>query len=396
MTRKRRSYQQGSIRAIKTKNRTVFQIRYRKRKADGGWAQVSENLRDCPSKRAAQKILDERLRKINESNGGMTRSLKTMADLFRSAWPNYLTKQRVKGSSISSWDTIVNKWISPYFGNRILSEIEPTDIGDFISYLHSKGLSQKYQVNIYGVLRLMFDVAQLNGFIASNPVNPKIHRPLVDRKRKSVWTVGQARALLLAVRPEYRTPLVVLALTGIRAGELLALRWINIDFLRKRIVITGSIWRGKLVSTKTEASDREIGMSDHLARILLEHRKATSFKDPGDFVFSKADGAPIDPDSLRRQGIYPALKAVGIPYVKRASGCHAFRHLAGSIIHKETGSLKMAQEQLGHADVGTTGNIYVHTDDELVNRSAEILGNVLGDSCGLTVVETVSEKGSVQ
>jgi integrase len=170
----------------------------------------------------------------------------------------------------------------------------------------------------------------------------------------------------------------------------------NIDFLRKRIFIAGSLWRGKLVSTKTEASDREIGMSGHLTRILMEHRKVASFKDPGDFVFSKADGTPIDPDSLRRQGIYPALKAADIPYVKRASGCHAFRHLAGSIIHKETGSLKMAQEPLGHADVGTTGDIYIHTDDEQVSRSAEILGNVLGDSCGLIVVETVSEKGSVQ
>jgi hypothetical protein len=137
-----------------------------------------------------------------------------MTDLLKSAWPNYLTKQRVKGSSLSSWDTLVNKWISPYFGHRMLSEIEPAEIGDFISYLHSKGLSQKYQVNIYGVLRLMFDVAQLNGFIASNPVNPKIHCPLVDRKKKPIWTVAQAKSLLLAVRPVYRTPLVVLALPG--------------------------------------------------------------------------------------------------------------------------------------------------------------------------------------
>ena len=86
----------------------------------------------------------------------------------------------------------------------------------------------------------------------------------------------------------------------------------------------------------------------------------------------------------------------GIPYVKRASGCHAFRHLVGSVIHKETGSLKMAQEQLGHSNVSTTGDIYVHTDDELVNRSAEILGNVLGVICDRSVVSPGFEKGSVQ
>lgn len=161
-------------------------------------------------------------------------------------------------------------------------------------------------------------------------------------------------------------------------------------------MITDSLWRGKLVTTKTEASDREIGMSDQLTQMLMAHRSRSSFRGPDDFVFCQADGRPVDPDSLRRQGIYPALKAAGIQYVKRASGCHAFRHLVGSIIHKETGSLKMAQEQLGHSNVGTTGDIYVHTDDEQVNRSAEILGNALGDICGKSVVSAAFGKGSVQ
>ena len=123
-------------------------------------------------------------------------------------------------------------------------------------------------------------------------------------------------------------------------------------------------------------------MPDQLAHILIEHRSNSDFKGPDDFVFCKADGMLMDPDSLHRQGIYPVLKAGGIQYVKRVSGCHAFRHLVGSIIHKETGSLKMAQEQLSLSDVGTTGNIYVHTDNEMINRSGEILGNALGDICG--------------
>jgi integrase len=169
-----------------------------------------------------------------------------------------------------------------------------------------------------------------------------------------------------------------------------------IILMRKRIEITHSLWRGKLVSTKTEASDRELGMSDQLIQILRAHRSGSNFREPDDFVFCQTGGSPMDPDSLRRQGIYPALKAAGIPYVKRASGCHAFRHLVGSIIHKETGSLKMAQEQLGHSNTGTTGYIYVHTEDEQINRSAEILGNALDDEGGRSVVKTVFGKGSVQ
>ena len=137
-------------------------------------------------------------------------------------------------------------------------------------------------------------------------------------------------------------------------------------------------------------------MSKELEQVLLEHRGASQFKGPDDFVFCQADGTPTDPDSLRRCGIYPALKAAGVPYVKRASGCHAFRHLVGSVIHKGTGSVKLAQEQLGHANISITGDIYTHVDDEQVDRTAEVIGKALGGICGKSVVDPVLESESVQ
>src|SRR5262245_29345096 len=83
---------------------------------------------------------------------------------------------------------------------------------------------------------------------------------------------------------------------------------------------------------------------------------------------------PIDPDSLRRLGIYPALKKAGIPFKKRASGCHAFRRFVASMIHKQTGSLKLAQPQLGHSTLSTTADIYTSVDEEQVTETAEALG----------------------
>ena len=375
----------------------MYRLRYRKRKPDGGWAEVTETLRDCASKKAARKVLDERLQKVNGSNGGMVQGApKTLTDLLGTVWPNYLSKQGVKESTRDSWESIVNKWIEPVFGKRILDDIEPQDVGSFISKLGSEGLSAKSRVNVYTVLRLMFDVAQLNGFMKSNPVHPKIHRSAVERKKKHVWSLEQGKSILSAVLYDFRAPLMVLALTGIRAGELLALRWKNIEFLRKRITITHSLYRRKLQTTKSEASDREIGLSRALEQVLLEHRGLAQFKGDDDFVFCRADGTPLDPDSLRRSGIYPALKAAGVQYVKRASGCHAFRHLVGSVIHKETGSLKLAQEQLGHSSISITGDIYVHTDGEQVDSTAEILGKTLGGICGKSVVNPVLETGTVQ
>ena len=89
-------------------------------------------------------------------------------------------------------------------------------------------------------------------------------------------------------------------------------------------------------------------------------------------------------------------KRAGVPFVKRVSGCHAFRHLAGSVIHKQTGTPKLAQEQLGHSNISTTGDIYVHPEDEQIHRTAEILGKTLRNCCGRSVEETAPGSESVQ
>ena len=75
-----------------------------------------------------------------------------------------------------------------------------------------------------------------------------------------------------------------------------------------------------------------------------------------------------------------------IPLQKRASDCHAFRHLVGALIHKETGSLKLAQKQLGHANVSTTGDIYTHIDDADLDKNASVLGKAFAEICGRSVV----------
>ena len=381
MARKTKSYQKGSVIEARNKGGTVFRLRYRKRHLEGGWIEITETLHECPNKKTAQKELAKRLEPINASNGGSVQRVeKRFSDLFTALWPNYLDKEQVKPSTRASYHSAVDKWISPFFGRVLLEDIDAFMVGDFMAKLGSARLSAKYRKNIYNLLKQLFEIAVEYDLMAASPIRPKVHRPKVDREEKSVFSVDQAKAILEAADPIYRAPMLTLAMTGIRAGELLALTWKNIDFLSKRITVTQSLWRGQLQSTKTEASDRTIGMPDQLVRILLEQRKKSKFTSPDDFVFCRADGSPIDPDSLRRDGIYPALEKAGIPFKPRASGCHAFRHLAGSIIHKETGSLKLAQKQLGHSDISTTGNIYTHVEDGEIDQTASILGKVLGES----------------
>jgi len=85
-----------------------------------------------------------------------------------------------------------------------------------------------------------------------------------------------------------------------------------------------------------------------------------------------------------------------VPYVSRASGCHAFRHALASIVHRETGSLKYAQKQLGHSNIATTGNIYPHVADDEMDLVAQAIGKALSGFCGRSVVEMALEKEVVQ
>ena len=79
--------------------------------------------------------------------------------------------------------------------------------------------------------------------------------------------------------------------------------------------------------------------------------ESSTFQGPEDFLFHKNDGSPVDPDVFRSDVLYPAMRRLGIPILRRASGFHMFRHTAASLINKETGNMKLSQAQLGHANV---------------------------------------------
>jgi integrase len=129
-------------------------------------------------------------------------------------------------------------------------------------------------------------------------------------------------------------------------------------------------------STKT---DEEIVkyLAEPLVGVLQWHREHSSFTSGADFIFCKRDGSPCDPNFVRDSVLYPAMDRAEIVRGSRTHGFHIFRHSAGSIIHKKTGSMKLAQIQLAHADMATTANIYVHTDEEQLKFAAEVLADAI-------------------
>jgi integrase len=111
-------------------------------------------------------------------------------------------------------------------------------------------------------------------------------------------------------------------------------------------------------------SVRTIYFGEGLAQALAEHRQKATHKRPEDFVFCKSDGAPLHPDVLRKDVLYPTLDRLGISRSKGASGFHTFRHSAASFINAQTGNLKLAQKLLGHSTIDMTAEVYTHTSPE--------------------------------
>jgi integrase len=126
-------------------------------------------------------------------------------------------------------------------------------------------------------------------------------------------------------------------------------------------------------------------LPDALADALLEHLSNAAWTKPGDFVFRRSDGGPLDPNYLRKKVLYPALRAAQIEPGARSHGFHLFRHSAGSIIHSMTGDIKLAQEQLRHTQMSTTSDTYVHVERKVAERASEALAKAISPACALSV-----------
>ena len=371
----RSSFQCGTTELKKRKSGDIWSIRYRVRDPNSpkGWRHKRELLPECKTEKQARKILSLRTAEINIANNNTIPTIILFADFVSGLWQAYLMNRQIKPSTKSSYRSLLENHALPEFGKRQLNHIRPGDITAFFLKLETEGLSNKSSLNLYSLLKLIFEVAVEYELLSANPVRCKLHRPQYKAKKKPALTAREVRRVLDSIPNEHRPLFITISLTGQRIGELLALRWGDIDFTSKKLSIKHNLWQGTLGTPKTEASERTIHLPSILSDILLEHRHRSRFTEESDFSFCKADGTPYDPGYLRKKVLYPALDAAGIKRSPRAHGFHLFRHSAGSIIHAITRDLKQAQELLGHAHISTTSDIYVHLDDKVAKEATELL-----------------------
>jgi integrase len=183
------------------------------------------------------------------------------------------------------------------------------------------------------------------------PQNPAslMERPRQRRTKEiTVLSAPEVHALArAAASPEDSTLFLTAAFTGLRMGELLALRWRDIDFAREAIHVRASFAKD-VESTPKRGAARTVPMVDDVAQALARHGDRPQFTEPGDLVFAGERGGHLDPNRVRKR-FHQALMAAGLLEMR----FHELRHSFGTLAIQRA-SILQVQDWLGHADIKTT------------------------------------------
>ena len=187
------------------------------------------------------------------------------------------------------------------------------------------------------------------------------------------YSLQQIRSLLSELTEPCASVVSVAVLTGMRIGEILALRWKRIDLLGATLEVAENYSSGEFGPPKTKSSRRVIPISSALRRVLEGQHACMTPETPHDLVFRTVKGTPLNDKNLYNRELAPACDRIKQPRVS----WHSFRHTHATLLHANGESLKTAQALLGHSDLETTLNVYTHTVPDSQRNAVERVAGVL-------------------
>ena len=344
----------------------------------GKWSTRREVLEPCRDRKTALQLALPIMTEVNEYNnhGPQQPGEKlTFKRFVESYWKPYAVKKGFKASTIDHHNSLLEIHLFPFFGQALMERVRPSDISKFMLLKTSAepGYSNSTLHGFYQFLRMLFDLAEQYDVIGKSPVRPKLHKPEAVKVEKPTLSVVQIRDVLANLEDDQeRLFMLLLAVTGMRIGEGQALRWMDFNAHACQLSINHTLYKGELEAPKTKGSKARLMLTQRMVELLLSHRRSLTFREADHYVFSRADGSPLEASSLRLH-LYEAMDKVGIKRVKGKYGPHIFRHSAGTLLYEKSRDLKLVQGALRHSDISTTSDIYVHLGDQVLGEGSEIL-----------------------
>jgi integrase len=347
----------------------VIQIQRKKGVVYKARIELSDGKRPTKSfktKKEASRFEAEMLQRRNSNNGDSLILGKIITEEF---FHEIFFKSRVSLLSESTKTAYLSHFknhLMPIIGKKKLSSISALD-GDLIStILQQQGHNPKGVNLIMRTARTMLSYAVEREYLYRNPF--RVVKQLKEsKKNESFWETEEVNFFLKGIEAHYSYPLFVTALnTGMRRGELAALKWKSIDFSRKRIKVVGTRDRyGDKDITKGKY-DRTIPMNARLEQLLLTTKPLIA--SPEDYVFLKPNGVPIDPQHIYRL-MNSLSSTVGLTNKIRF---HDLRHTFASHFMMNGGSISQLSLILGHTDQRVTQR-YTHFAPNYLDSAANIV-----------------------
>lgn len=317
--------------------------------------------------------------------GGIGRPSKQPLAAYLETWVEGRTG--VREASLKAYHQAIRTCIVPYLGTVTLDRITPVRVANW----HQKLLADHSPTTVrhaHVILSMAFKQAVAWRMMHENPCT-LVEAPAAARQVADYWTVDEARKFLAYTDTHRDAALFRLALdTGMRIGELLALRWDEVDLDRGRIQVRWTLTAGRqspgsitLGETKTGAGQRLVVVSPVTCNLLRRQRtlntaarlKAGQWDEQG-FVFPGLHGGFRSASRVRIVA-KEAMQAAGVKVIR----FHDLRHTAATLMLIGRVPAKVVSERLGHANLGITMDLYSHVTEGMQEQAAEVMGRMLGE-----------------
>jgi len=300
-------------------------------------------------------------------------------------WLKGSVRGSVRQSTFDRYESAIRLHIKPALGKLKLKKLTPLHVQGFYQDRLDAGLAPATVHKLHAILHQTLDQAVRWHMIPRN-VAKAVKAPRPAPKEMSTLSAEETRRLFEAARGEKLEALYVLTVhTGMRQGELLALKWQDVDLenaaISVRRTLTKSGSRLLLGEPKTKKSRRTIRLTEAVVRALREHltrqmedmqRLGDLYRDQG-LVFSSEVGTLINPTNLRKRSFTPLLKRAGLPSIR----FHDLRHTCATLLLSRNVHPKYVQELLGHASIAITLDTYSHVIPGMGDHAAKAMEDAL-------------------
>lgn len=359
----RRRYQKGTI-ELKGGNwtgRFLEDVRF----PDGKISRVHKRVflgtkLDIPTEKLARRKLEPIMAEINNST--QPKTVITLADFLLRWEPLGMPKTE----TARNFRSAISKYLKPQFGFQQLTQIHTEEIQRFISQTNTGPANMH---NILKCFRAIWKSARAWGYVSHNPFEGII-LPALEKNEQRFFT-EQELCLILNASPEPdKTMYWLLAQTGLRIGEILALTWDTVDTenIQNGILqVQTTVARGKLREnkTKTKTAKRVIPLSPRLTEHLSIFRKKLWAANPANLLFANSKQNPWKADNLLKHHLQPLLAELKL----EPAGFHAFRHGSATILSRMKVPMEIRRARIGHTDDEMTLR-YTHVIEEDARKVA--------------------------